>query len=346
MVFELPLTLAVILRSGLTTAADTHYVSPSGGHTPSFTNWPTAATDSHTGNRALGAVDAPPAVTYEYIVSTFLRPYAKVQEVEIVGLWGALGLDVENLKDSRGRSLFPAEAGTRTDYMDATTVAWEDLKAIVLSRPYGGAQVLIFRRAGLGSFRFAYEFHADVAAKARRTSLSFLEPEPGLRLAQLRYNSHCGSGIYGEGWSLYRVGDHAAHLLLETDTKGYCAGYRFEGYRCDIEPLEDTWPVLNLTFFADSVRYPGHLNHADETDTVSVWRLRADVEIPWDARRATYEPRANDMFSAADIHALLDDQLAFVSQCIKNGSHQAGPEPILRRIVMKKSAFNSGIYTK
>lgn len=39
------LTLAGVLFSSLPSIADTHYVSPSGGHTAPFTNWPSAATN-------------------------------------------------------------------------------------------------------------------------------------------------------------------------------------------------------------------------------------------------------------------------------------------------------------
>ena len=41
----LTLILAAVMLSSLPGAADMHYVSLSGGHTPPFTNWPTAATN-------------------------------------------------------------------------------------------------------------------------------------------------------------------------------------------------------------------------------------------------------------------------------------------------------------
>jgi hypothetical protein len=279
--------------------------------------------------------------TYDYIINTYLTDQAQQEGTDLFALWLDLGIDRKELKNAEGHYLFGAKVGRKRSFIESDIATYGDMKVLVLSRAYDCSQVIVFQQREEGSFQFAYAF---IHEAGYRSHAVLHEPEPGLLVMELRYHNRHGNGVFGVGWSLYRLQANLAKLLLQTDTYGYEVAYTFGyfgGFLCDMKPLKETWPTIDMHFYAELLRPLDPNQSPADTDDIVRWELEADARLTWNEQKAALVPAANPKLSEADICALIDDQVSFIETLINHNHHFLNSNSILSRTIVQKKEWTS-----
>jgi|GEM_PF-2689620 len=312
-------------------------------------------------------------VAYDHIVRTYFPQDPAAAsfdcEVDVWGLWKELGINPRTLRERKfyywssvwqmlrrdpwslltpAPNIFQAQPGVKTGYVQYDLASLDRTKVIALAREYGSTQVLVFRRSGKGAddtFRFAYEFVEGIDGLSDHSSVTLLEPQPGVELLEMGYRNGHGTGIYSSGWSLYRLDARSAQRLRKTDTYGYEVDYRFyrgHGYRCEIANLAATWPRLHMEFYAEYVPDDVLVRDLTQDDLLDVYELKADITLKWDAGSRTFKPVEGSVLSDREIDALIASPVGFLRERSTDAALAACPPGLIVKKQVRESDCLAG----